>query len=60
MSLTPEICIIKPITAVINFVVQIASAFVIASHVVLALRSTLAFCVTELITVVKCFMIQAP
>jgi hypothetical protein len=44
--------------AVINSVVQKASAFAIFSHFLLALTN--AFCVTEFIMAVISFMIQAP
>ncbi len=53
-------CIIKLFTAIINSAVQKASAFAIGSHLLLALTNTLAFYVTELITAVIIFMIQAP
>jgi hypothetical protein len=58
--LGPGACIIKLFTAVINSVVQYASAFAIVSHILLALTNALAFYVTELIMVVISFMIQAP
>ncbi len=53
-------CIIKHFTVVINFVVAQASAFAVVSHSLLALTNTLAFYITELITAVISFMIQAP
>jgi hypothetical protein len=56
----PGACIIKLFTVIINSVVQYTSAFPIVSHFLLALTSTLAFYVTELITAVISFMIQAP
>ncbi len=58
--LPPGACIIKPFTAIINFVVQYASAFAIVSHFLLALTNSVAFYVTKLITAVISFMIQAP
>ncbi len=56
----PGACIIKLFTAVINFVVQYASAFAIVSHFLMALTNALAFYVTELIKAEISFMIQAP
>jgi len=56
----PGARIIKLFTVGINYVVQCASAFAIVSHFLLALTNTLAFYVTELITAVISFMIQAP
>ncbi len=50
----------KTFMAVINSVVQKASAFAIVSHFLLASTCTLAFYVTELITAVISFMIQGP
>ncbi len=56
----PAACIIKLFTAVITSVVQLASVFAIGNHFLLVLTNTLAFYVTELITAVISFMIQAP
>jgi hypothetical protein len=53
-------CIIKHFTAIINFVIQFTCAFSIVRHFLLTLINTLAFHVTELITAVISFIIQAP
>ncbi len=42
------------------YVLQYASAFAIVSHFLLVLTNTLALYVTELITAVVSFIIQAP
>jgi hypothetical protein len=56
----PGACIIKHFTDEINSTVQQASAFAIVRHFLLPLTNTPAFYVTELITAVISFMIQAP
>ncbi len=52
-------CIIKLITAVINYVTSMASSFVKASKKWLTIAKALAYSNTELITAIKSFMIQA-
>jgi hypothetical protein len=58
MSYSSKTSIIELFTVVIHTVIYYDSVFVIAQ--LLALTNTLAFYITELITVVKSFMIKAP
>jgi hypothetical protein len=56
----PGACIIKLYTEALNFVMNYASVFVIATNFLFALTNTLAFNVTELITAIKSFIGWAP
>ncbi len=60
MNTTPGACIIKLITAIINYVTQKASVFVKTSKKWRTIENALAYCTTELITAVKSFMIHSP
>ncbi len=60
IMLTPGVCIIKLIMAVINSATQKASVFVKASKKLLTISKALAYYTMELIMAIKSFMMHAP
>jgi hypothetical protein len=60
ITLAPGACIKKHFTGIINSVIQKASVFVKASKNRLLITKALAYYITEFITAVKYFMIEAP